>query len=327
MPLVNPAKYRELERAVANGEFPIIVYGPSGVGKTHAIQSVLRRHGMQFLYVDISSVRTRRPLRRNTVILSHLYAVTDLDNLAYRDSVIIESNIHYLNKLDGYKLIKFSRMTERGVQDVRRSTARPHNNFSGNLFSLSWDIRQEDYTLELYRFLGRIFHRKISVDEIGVDTNDLYVDVALSGSPVHATEKQIQTPSYPENAKNRSSEEKGRPSRRSLLVDSSEDSLRAGSAEEIDNILDGLESESQHEPERPAHRVSFSKRKILGYLYENMINFGDLDDLRHFYECISLTDRNDTNILTLIQCILERGKSRGKSTFRSLGTDHYRFIS
>lgn len=346
MSLVSPAKYRELEGAIASGEFPIIVYGPSGSGKTHAIEEILKRRCKKGLYVDISSVETRKPLCKNTILLAHLYRVSDLDNVVYRDNIIIESNIHYLNKLEGYKLIKFNKMTGRKMQSIGEANGGMH--FNGNLFSLSWNIRQEDYTLELYRFLGRIFYRKTSIGSIESDGDNLYVclgpgreeprdaaagETTVSGSSRVAgsmSESGVRGPGPKEDR-----------TKRPFLVESSEDGVQMenSSMEEIDSMFLNIVSSGGALPE-PArmdsaggtergqgHWVAFGKRKILGYLYENMVNFGELEDLRVFSECASLTDGNDANILTLIQCILER--SRGttkKNTFRSLDTNYHRFV-
>lgn len=347
MAFVCPAKYLELESAVVSRSFPIIVYGPSSSGKTHTINAVLAKLGLRPVFVDLSTTKTKKPLDKKAVVLVYLYSIASLERIVYRESVIIESNIQYLNKLEGYKLIKFNSVTPRRMEGMG------YPGFNGNLFSVFFNIMQPDYSLGLYRFIGRIFYKKITARNIELDGCYLYAEVdsgrdEQAGLMRHGDRRWTQRSTIenssdlkieclPEKrgtkklliSESSSSEDgmKARGCRRISIVDSSSGEEN-NSLEEIDGTKifsssEDADSESRHEVdaddlETSVPTVSFEAKKILGYLHENVVDFCDVESLSLFYDCISLCDINELHLLTLIQCVAQKGKAKhGKTVFRS----------
>ena len=55
------------------------------------------------------------------------------------------------------------------------------------------------------------------------------------------------------------------------------------------------------------------------------MDFGDIEALQCFSDCLSCCDGNETGVLTLIQCILEKScsSSRKNQGFRSMSSEAF----
>lgn len=369
MSFVNPPKYKELEEAITSRSFPIILHGPSGAGKSYTVKEILNRLCVKYKEIDLSVTTITKPLDKNVVFLVQLYSLPDLERVIYRNNVIIESNISYLdklqklNKLDGFRLIKFNRIT------ARQMKMKGFNHFDGNLFNISSRFKMTQYFLEIYHFLGKIFYRKILIKNISIGDGQLFVDLnrnELGGNKLNGNELgDIKGPIKRVTKINTKKPSKKWKSvvkiNKRQLIESSEteedsSTLSSNSSlNEIDEAIlftDSMDNDLFVSEENPArnmntngsvckhklmsssvaknvineHKIvmAFDKNKIISYLYENMIDFGDLDTLRHFFDCLSCCDRNEINILTLIQCILEKPHSfKNNPSFRSMNGEAF----
>lgn len=177
MYFVSSSKYKELEKTIRNKDFPIIVYGPSGTGKTYAIKDILSKLNRKFREVDISVDTVKRPIDHEMVLLTHLYAIDDLKRLIYKGNIIIETNIHYAHKLEGFKVIKFGRSTARTMKN-RSPKEGP--------YACASNIEQNDLrSVDLYRFLGKIFYRKLSIRKIELDDRCICMRMFKSPETAH----------------------------------------------------------------------------------------------------------------------------------------------
>ncbi|KAI4292492.1 hypothetical protein PAPHI01_1766 [Pancytospora philotis] len=364
---VSATKVRELESAIAERRFPILVHGPSGSGKTHTIKEILQRQRLKYVYVDLAAAEIRKPIFKGVVVLAELHSTADAERIYYTDTLIVESSLLHAYKLEGFTAVKFNPATAK--------TMRTHgySDFNGNLFNLGFDARQQRYSVELYRFLGQIFYGKCSISSISTDREWIYAEIAnepvrlphkksLSAS-VHPCSNRKAVPTAPVSLMPPSSASMGdskRCARRVNVIDSSDIECDAGFPDQptcdvvhsngIDDIsFDDDDFVLDSQPSIPesctqsAHSsmisnisadlqefrcsVSFSRRKVLGYLYENILHFCDLENLSVFYECLSLSDTNDEQFIALVQAVIERAKRPNKAVhFNSLNSMYYGFI-
>lgn len=187
--LFNEKKLKELLDAIKNKDFPIIVCGPSGTGKTFTIQRAMEILHLKSKYVDISRNHINKTMINNMIIITELHNISDLRNVNYFNNVIIESNLLNLNKLNQtnqiqtvenrytkltqhtfkytqdnmylkegetrFKIINFKEITQKAAQKFGIGK------FNGNLFTLEHHIPQENNFLTIYHFLGKIFYKKL----------------------------------------------------------------------------------------------------------------------------------------------------------------------
>jgi len=327
MVYIQPNKYNELSKAVKDKNYPIIVSGPSGSGKSTAILRILEHYNIEHKYAELSWQSISKPLNKNLVILTHLYNVKDLANIKYNKSLIIESNLANLNKLEGYKIIRFSRITDK--------MAEKHGikEFNGNLFSLRFGFKQYNPQIDFYRFLGRIFYKKLKVTDLDIDAFVHYrLDLGYSkcklpeiSCPSKKTlklRKNFCESSSDEPEEFCQSEGKNKNCEESEVTPKS--SLEFSSEiEQIDHFMKSSESNCADEniynlkklvkyDESPSNLVlSFEKIKVEKYLAENFLHFVDFDNLIVVYEALSLLDlkapSNGMLLVTFVQCILEKG--------------------
>lgn len=168
MPFVSPKKSNELEYAISNRHFPLIVHGPSGTGKTRIIKELLCKHGMKCVEVDLSNTVVRRPLSRDIIVLATLYETADLKNIQYGANLIIESNLHYLNKMDGFRTIRLNRTGKQSA--ILNSNKSITKNSTGRCLG---SVEQQEL-VDLYQFIGKIFYRKLSIKQLEMSGRMLY---------------------------------------------------------------------------------------------------------------------------------------------------------
>ncbi len=150
-------KYRELEIAIKNHEFPIIVYGPSNTGKTYAIQTILNNLKLKYKEVDLNHNYIKKPINNELIILTCLNDIDDLNKILYKKRVIIETNIHFCNKIKGYKTIKFNKK-----KDDLRSCNRTI-------------ISEKVLYIDLYHFLGKIFYKKLHLSNVNINYDRIFL--------------------------------------------------------------------------------------------------------------------------------------------------------
>lgn len=149
-------KYNELVKAIKNNEFPIVVFGPTATGKTYAITNALKMLKIKYKYVELSETTINKPLRKEYVIHTVLNKIQDLDNIKYDKNVIIETSIHGVNeRLENSKLIKFS---NKKVCDKK-------------LFKYK---KMDENNVDIFRFLGRIFYKKLNIKDLENDNKMIY---------------------------------------------------------------------------------------------------------------------------------------------------------
>jgi len=93
------SKFEEIKKAILSKSYPIIVYGPSGTGKTSTILGVLKSLGLKYSYVDISTVIIERPVFKNLIRLCDLNSLKEMGNIKSKENLIIETHLHYGNNL------------------------------------------------------------------------------------------------------------------------------------------------------------------------------------------------------------------------------------
>lgn len=335
MVYIQPNKYNELSKAIKDKDYPIIVSGPTGSGKSTAILRILGHYNIEHKYAELSWQSISKPLNKNLVILTHLYNVKDLANIKYNKSLIIESNLANLNKIEGYKIIRFNRITgkmaeKHGIKE-----------FNGNLFSLRFGFRQHNPQIDFYRFLGRIFYKKLKVADLVVDEFVHYrldlgcskcklPEISLPSKKILKLRKNFCESSSNESEEFCQSDDKNKNCAGSEIT--LEGSLEFSSEiEQIDLFMKSSESNCADEnicnlknlvkyDESPSNLVlSFEKIKVEKYLAENFLHFVDFDNLIVIYEILSLMDvkapSNGMFLITFVQCLLEKGalKSANKA--------------
>ncbi|KAI5152171.1 hypothetical protein ENBRE01_2623 [Enteropsectra breve] len=414
-----PAKQTELERAINERRFPVVVYGPSGSGKSHLIRKTLEKMQIVPHYAECASKPLRKPLGRKMPI-THLYSAADLHNIKY-PSIIIETLIPHLSKTS-YELFRNASFihvrppTATYIKNIAKKNKLTLNTsaYQGNLFSLFMPIPQDISPVEFYRFLGKIFYKKLHIKEIAIDNDEIYFeqlppkDISTTTTNIdntrigNRTEKNSPTNVNINNrrtntklaaiTKRGSNKENIRINKQRIISESSEEdsSEENSSLLEIDDLMDLEISASECTPSKcqsseqleekttnstslsisslktinikvnlhecnahkdnthkdNAHKdnthkyntykctqdehsqdehsnalygsFAFNKNKTLQYLYENMIDFTDSENITELYESLSLADGSKMGEEAFICCVLNKCKKpTGMVSFRS----------
>lgn len=294
MCFVPESKYQELENAIVLGRFPILLHGPSGSGKTHTVLSILQKHRIPVIRTDLAHGQLRRTLNRKAVLLVTLDHLSDLQ---YHSStvqrVIFEVALDYVD-MPEFTIVHFNRVP------ARRMALAGYPDFNGNLFSIFFGIKQESEHVNLFRFLGRIFYRKISISNIDIDRE--YLTLLKSQKAPYP----LGSPLFPLQVNDTTASTKMK--RGSRVVESSES---------IDKELIQTKPGVKCETDKYCTITSFKRSVVEAYIHENMVSFGDMDLLPEFFELLSACDGNDQGILALIGCITCKSiKPRGSVKFR-----------
>ncbi|KAM0680187.1 hypothetical protein GINT2_001571 [Glugoides intestinalis] len=333
------ASYMRLVDCIKKREFPILVVGPPGSGKTHAIRKALEEVGVAYWYTELSEVKINKPISKDYVIHTVLYRYGDLDNLYYQKGVIIETCMGGVEKrLKECQLIKFT----------------------GGL---------KEKQIDLFRFIGRIFYKKLKIGDIEVKDQKMYYREKKELQPSKVKEmqpskvkemqpskvKEMQPskvkemqPSkvkemQPSKVKEQSKEvyksrgryiiesedmeeqsiemlekETERESSDSMTITSfsSNEEIMTEHSKAIKELKRVFEEKKDERPEGAEYYYSFEMGPVEGYLYENFLHFVQLEDLATVYECLSLIDMDKSFISCFIGSIVQ-SKIPEKYKFRS----------
>lgn len=323
------AKFKELKEAIVNRNFPIIVYGPSGSGKSFTILKVLESLDIKHKYVELEGKPINKPIQSNLVTLVYLYKQSDIEKIKFRNNLIIETSISWANKITGFKAIKFNRIT------LLQASKYKIKNYQGNLFTCHHN-GQSNEEIDFFKFLGRIFYKKISVSEISIENN-----LILYSQPI---KKQIEThcQSFIEEDSTSSELQQGR----RFILDDSESEILTLKQIDHDNCSISFdedlifESSDILEIQKPndflinlaisnlknlitsddfnfkTPNVSFNLNTFESFIYNSFVHFVSLKDLPETYDCLSLTDFDKKSFLCFIQRVLE-SKEQDKRKFFS----------
>lgn len=245
-----PKKDSQLQAAILRGIFPIILSGPSGSGKTTTLIRVLHRLNRHSKFVDIS-LGIRRSLNSNLILHTYIYSHADLLNIHHTHNLIIETTIQMPSSP---QTINFSPPSK---------------------------------SLHFYRFIGRIFYRKLSISDLNIIENSILVDVQTTSIQQPSKERSTMQKQHLVSTKHngKHSHSSSRKQRSTLLIDTSETS----SLDEIDQIFQFDDSEDSLHTHYQDFKLctAFDTSKVIRYLYENMLHFLDLNSLSASYECLS----------------------------------------
>ncbi|KAI5170452.1 hypothetical protein PAEPH01_1441 [Pancytospora epiphaga] len=352
----NMKKAKELETAIINGKFPIMIYGPSGSGKTETVKYVLTRLKLKFLYVDLAETVIRKPFIRHAVVFTHIYHVSDLNKVLYKERTIIESNLAYLNKIEGYTLLKFNTSNKIDSFDRLKSI--------DSYVSLSKLMKEQQllHRLELYRFIGRIFYGKLRTGAVVIDDEFIYVELCSKDDKTvvkrvdFECEPAIELCSSVQNTRNQIILNKGDLIKRHRInfVDSSEETVDYPLESLVQSVSDECSFNSDFlfqmsdsnelivlnetiprilidnielRMNKEEHIVRFNRNKIRGYLYENMLAFSTIDSLPLLYDYFSLTDLSSDFTIALLGAVSRNGKAPKQGCkFKPLSQTHYSLI-
>lgn len=157
---VAPKKYEALDEAIAHARFPILVHGPSGSGKTYAIRTALTKHGLIPRDYPASHGIPGRPLSNKVILLATVSSSHELSFFS-EARAIIETTLDFVDA-PGFTTIHFTPPTAHQMASLGFS------GFTGNLFSVFFGISQSEERVSLFRFLGRIFYKRLSLRDIDV---------------------------------------------------------------------------------------------------------------------------------------------------------------
>lgn len=349
---IKPTKFDQLLEAIKSKRFPILLSGPSGTGKSHSIKLILDQLKLKYKFVDISTDTINRSLIRGIILITQLNDPKNLANIKYFDNLIIETSLMNLKavELERFHHISFNKITQKRAQKLGIK------DFNGNLFSLGLKIKQEDASLNFYNFIGKIFYNKLNIQHLqckdgyvtyGIGIGDRSLDSKklehygmrnMSGRSLDS--KKLEDGNQKEemhkldiSPSNDSSDIiTARRNKKDIPFSdsfddfgSNEENLRLSSGSEIDKfIFAGGFNESREIPLEPFEIcVSFNKTKVESYLYENFLNFIELEDLTEVYEMLCELDVKDNSLpLDSFICALAT-KCRGKGKFVSFKSGYY----
>lgn len=305
-PLMRSSKLTELINSIKNNSFPIILIGPSASGKTFLIEKALEILQLKYKYVESTS-RISNPLD-NRIIHTVLNNTKDIENTRYNRRMIIETSLNVEKMFPEGTVIK------------------THKN-------------EKDSGVDLYRFLGRIFYKKMKIGEIEVEGDRIIYSIINYNSKKRVfnkkQEKNKKIGGYNSKNDNDEREDTDRHFNRRFLIkeeSSSEISFDEDLIFSDESPIDNQQSIDLHvkrlkkfvdETEIPQYSqensISYDLPKIEGYIYQNFLDFVDLEDASVILESLSLLDshRRDsqTYFPVLIKSILNSKEQ--KKEFRS----------
>lgn len=302
MRFVLDKKYNELECAILENAFPIIVYGPSGSGKTHTILSILNKHNKKVLHIELETTQLRATLNRNAIFVATLSRASvlyqQINELA-NHRIIIEIPDSYLNiqKLketnSKFRAIHFNEVP------ASRMKKKGYKSFNGNLFSLKFGIKQEEEKISIFRFLGRIFYRRLALSLLQLDGEYITALKVCSNEEIK----------YKLENKTKSNKTQRGTTR---IVES-------------DDEIDRSTKPANEDKPEVFSQVSFPQEMIEAYIYENILLFCDSGNIAIFYELLSCCDVNKYGILACLGGIIQRAtKPKGVVQFKSCDWNKFR---
>lgn len=332
-------KYIQILRAIREKRFPILITGPSGVGKSHAILSAVRTLHLPYVYVDVSQSQICRSLMGGITHIV-LYRLQDLENIRHTGNLIVETAMHGIEeKLVGCTHIRMNRPEFKKVQKIQHC---------------KYKERME--AVDVFRFIGRIFYKKLKMIDIenrdgwihyygSTVTVDHYIrtdqnkeldatDNAIKSSrkfvvcdessdlefPRIPTMQQFvtddQISSFDED-KIFSSENINKESPNMEIVNeifSSEERMEHGANNAIKRLI--RLTTSTLCPDEAEDIQSFETRKIETLLYANFPHFLHSDDLLLVYDSLSLTGVSEIFLESWIGALL-KSRMKDKKVFFS----------
>lgn len=168
--IFQPQKIAAIENAIKNSKFPILISGPSGSGKTFCILKALENLLIKSIFVDLSQVKVRKCMLKNTVVIAYLYNLSDLKNVLYDKSLIIETTLENTSHLERFNIIKFDMKSFSSKADRKRS--KMHMNTKNAIINSIYALNER---IGLYRFLGKIFYRKMSIKDIDIENDYIII--------------------------------------------------------------------------------------------------------------------------------------------------------
>lgn len=321
----NDKKYEELKSVIKKKEFPIIVYGPPNTGKTYSIKKILRDLNIRYHEVDIINKFIKKPFDTSILILTYIFNVNDFDRILYKDNLIIETNLDFCNKLSGFTAIKFN-----------KNIYKEHNSRIINTLKYKVNNYDEVLSINLYHFLGKIFYKKIKLTDISIEYDKiiLYENKCQNFEiNYNKTFKEKKSLSYQQQNNKKASTI----SRRNKVIESDEEDLieDSKSSDSIYSTFNKLNNNAKMKLylEKDCVKIkenykSFTKNKIIAYIYENIHYFLDFTKLTSFYDILSLYSNNDNYLFAIIEYILENSQKPKKLVmFKSCDPNLLKFIN
>lgn len=197
-------KFSQLITAIQHQAFPIVVFGPSGTGKTFTVLKALEKLQIKHRYVELAGQSINKPIDNSIMTIVHLYNYKDLENIKFSKNLIIETCIPWNNKFqlnlrehnnplkichesyskghssslnlastsqstrsnNSVKLLDFTTIKFNRLTPTQTRKLRLLD-FNGNLFSLQ-HIGQQDSGICVFQLLGRIFYKKLRISSLSI---------------------------------------------------------------------------------------------------------------------------------------------------------------
>lgn len=335
--IIQKKKYQELVEAIKRRNFPILVHGPSGSGKTFTITKALLSCDMKYRHVELDGKIIRKPIDKNMVTLIYLYNQKDLENIKFKTNLIIETCIPWANKFQDFLPIKFTRQSQKQLSDVGIFHSK------NDLFAIQ-RAGQDTMEIDLFRFLGRIFYKKLSISQIFIENRNILYYCLVN------TLKRIPLKCEYELSSEQQSEVCL--SRRFILSDSEsslsnekinfplQSNLNCTASFEDDFIFQSsdshysLEQANDFSIDMAISRLkkivkadesgvsgsskSFNLKIFENFVYENFLSFVAVNDLPEVYNCLSLAEFHSNGFICFIQSLLEFSckQTKSVSTFK-----------
>ncbi|ELA41518.1 uncharacterized protein VICG_01382, partial [Vittaforma corneae ATCC 50505] len=292
-----------------------IVIGPNGTGKTHAIISALSYLGLKYKYVELSESKINKPLNKECIIHTVLYSFQSLDNIKYDKNLIIETTLHGIDgRFNSCTVVKFNQKVFKEKPILR------HKKYK----------EKYEYQLDIFRFVGRIFYRKLKVKDLENDEQTIYYN-CLKANKDNAISHIANTVVDPkENCENKELYETVS---RKFILEESESVMSNGMSISIsfeeDDIFDSsddnkaivysndpismsviklkklISTDFKQLEYNQECNLSFDINIIERFIYENFPYFIKLKDVSTVYDCLSLTGLHKRFFLSLIESILK----------------------
>lgn len=319
------SKYIELLKAIEKRAFPIIVMGPNRAGKTHAIINALNYLGLKYKYVELSESKVNKPLGKECIIHVVLYKFQDLNNIKYDKNLIIETTLHGIDgKFNNCTTIKFN-------QKIFKEKAKlEHKKYK----------EKYEYQLDIFRFIGRIFYKKLKVQDLESDEHTIYYHCSKV-SKDHETANLANIVDTKENFKNEKADEAlprkfileesestvfDEPNtsisfEEDYIFDSSDDNTRIVDNDDsisvsVTKLKKLISTDFKYLDCAEEYNISFDINIIERFIYENFPYFIKLEDIPAVYDSLSLIGLHKKFFLNLIGSIL-KSKANEKSKFFS----------
>lgn len=323
-------KYQQLVDYLKRKEFPILIHGHSGTGKTFTLLKALKACNLNYRVVELDGRILRKPIDKSLITLVYLYDQKDLEIIKFKENLIIETTIPWANKFEGFKALKFTRLISKNSEYSNRLL----DEFLHNT---------ENVEVDLFKFLGRIFYKKLSVTDIYLENKTIVYKI-----PNHKFENLslLQDLRYSDSV---SEKENEKLLRRKFLLDESENDSYLTKTESVskneeensisideESLFNSLESQISEckdgysidlavsclkkifKKDENLEKVKYSKSYALNifekFIFENFVYFiNNTFDLQAVYDCLSMANLNVGCFLCLIQSLLQVESKKIKS--------------